>query len=73
MGIRRRKSETSGCMVTLLRYLLFRPKRNGPQPEGDRASLDQIRKLVASGVACIEQHGAPPRGYAVDRNGFKIL
>lgn len=61
-----------GAWLTLLRYLLFRAEEEWSTTRGDHSSLDEIRKLVASGVACLEQHGAPPRGCAADRNGFRI-
>lgn len=35
--------------------------------EGVESALDMLRKAVALGVACFEQHGVPPRSVARHR------
>ncbi len=47
---------------------------NGTDREGKptgEGSLDFVRKVTALGVACMEQHGAPEREYAMTESEFK--
>ncbi|MBF6650037.1 MULTISPECIES: hypothetical protein [unclassified Methylobacter] len=52
-----------GSWLTIMRQLLNDAERAYMGQRGDIGALDEIRKVVATGVACMEQHGAVPRGY----------
>ncbi|WP_026600512.1 hypothetical protein [Methylomonas sp. 11b] len=50
-------SHEVGSWLTIMRYLLGKAESAYTTAHGDSASLDEIRQLVAVGVACMEQHG----------------
>ena len=50
-----------GSWLTIMRQLLNDAERAYMSQLGDIGALDEIRKVVAVGVACMEQHGVPPR------------
>ena len=50
-----------GTYLTLMRKLLADAERAYAESDGDTAALDELRKVVAVGVACFEQHGVPSR------------
>lgn len=50
-----------GGYLTLMRKLLTDAENAWASGSSDHDALDQIRKVVAVGVACGEQHGLPPR------------
>lgn len=54
-----------GSWVTIMRQLLNDAERAYMTQRGDMGALDEIRKVVAVGVACLEQHGPVPRA-AID-------
>jgi hypothetical protein len=61
-----------GGYLTLMRKLLTDAELAWSTPRGDIGSLEEIRKVVAVGVACMEQHGAPirhPMEFANLQNG----
>ncbi len=50
-----------GGWLTVMRYLLTKAEAEWSTADGDVSTLDQIRKLAATSVACMEQHGAVRR------------
>jgi len=50
-----------GGYLTLMRKLLTEAEFAWSSQKGDIGALDEIRKVVAVGIACMEQHGAIPR------------
>lgn len=50
-----------GSWLTIMRQLLNDAERAYMSQRGDIDALDELRKVVAVGVACMEQHGVPPR------------
>lgn len=50
-----------GSWLTIMRQLLNDAERAYMSQRGDIGALDEVRKVVAVGVACMEQHGVPPR------------
>ena len=44
--------------LTIMRKLLTDAEAAWASSRGDDGSLDEIRKVVAVGIACMEQHGA---------------
>ena len=50
-----------GGYLTIMRKLLTDAEAAWASSRGDEGSLDEIRKVVAVGIACMEQHGAVPR------------
>jgi hypothetical protein len=50
-----------GSWLTLMRHCLTKAESDWATTRGDADALDEIRKVVAVGVACMEQHGAVPR------------
>lgn len=53
-----------GGYLTLMRKLLRDAEDAWQSQRGDVGALDELRKVVAVGVACMEQHGAVPRSPA---------
>lgn len=47
--------------ITLMRKLMNDAEVAWSSSRGDWAALDELRKVVAVGVACFEQHGVPSR------------
>ena len=50
-----------GGYITLMRKLLNDAEAAWAGSRGDKDALDELRKVVAVGVACFEQHGVPSR------------
>jgi len=50
-----------GSWLTIMRKLLTDAEAAYAGRRGDAGALEEVRKVVATGVACMEQHGAPPR------------
>lgn len=50
-----------GGYITLMRKLLNDAEVAWSTSRGDAGALDELRKVVAVGVACFEQHGVPSR------------
>ena len=50
-----------GSYLTIMRQLLNDAERAYMSQRGDIGALDELRKVVAVGVACMEQHGVPAR------------
>lgn len=46
-----------GGWLTIMRKLLRDAEKAWSESDGDRAALAEIRKVIATGVACCEQHG----------------
>jgi hypothetical protein len=53
-----------GGYLTLMRKLLRDAEDEWQSKRGDISALDELRKVVAVGIACMEQHGAVPRSPA---------
>jgi hypothetical protein len=53
-----------GGYLTLMRKLLRDAEDAWQSNRGDALALDELRKVVAVGVACFEQHGVVPRSPA---------
>lgn len=51
-----------GGWLTLMRKLLTDAEAAWASSNGDQKALEEIRKVLAVGVACAEQHGLPSRG-----------
>jgi len=50
-----------GGWLTIMRKLLTDAENAWASKAGDRAALEEIRKVIAVGVACCEQHGVETR------------
>ena len=50
-----------GAWLTIMRTLLSEAEVAWAKSSGDHAALVEIRKVIAVGVACAEQHGLPFR------------
>ena len=50
-----------GAWLTIMRQLLNDAERAYMTQSGDAGALDELRKVVSVGVACMEQHGPIPR------------
>jgi hypothetical protein len=53
-----------GGYLSLMRKLLRDAEDQWQSQRGDVGALDELRKVVAVGIACLEQHGAVPRSPA---------
>jgi len=51
-----------GAWMTLMRTHLAEAEQLWAGSRGDEKALDELRKVVAIGIACFEQHGVPSRG-----------
>lgn len=51
----------TGSWLTIMRYCLSQAEAKYSTNNTDHYGLDEIRKLVATGIACLEQHGAISR------------
>jgi hypothetical protein len=61
-----------GGYLTIMRKLLADAEVAWSTARGDVGALDEIRKVVAVGIACMEQYGAVPRSpksYTTYRQG----
>lgn len=50
-----------GGYLTIMRKLLTDAEAAWSSRRGDEGALDEVRKVVAVGVACMEQYGPVPR------------
>lgn len=50
-----------GSWLTLMRTILTKAEMEWSHTDGDHTALDEIRKLAATAIACMEQHGAVKR------------
>ena len=50
-----------GAWITIMRRHLRKAEEAWASDGGDRLAMASIRKVIAVGVACCEQHGVPPR------------
>ena len=50
-----------GGYLTIMRKLMSDAEAAWASSRGDEGALDELRKVVAVGVACMEQHGVPSR------------
>lgn len=50
-----------GGYLTIMRKLLSDAEAAWSSSRGDTQALDEVRKIVAVGIACMEQHGPVPR------------
>ena len=50
-----------GSWLTLMRAILTEAEMEWAHTDGDHTALDEIRKLAATAIACMEQHGATKR------------
>lgn len=50
-----------GGWLTILRVHLAKAEAEWASSRGDQNALDELRKLLAVGMACAEQHGLPER------------
>ncbi len=50
-----------GAYFTLLQFLLRKAIYSWAGDSNDEKALSNLRKLVALGIACLEEHGAPSR------------
>jgi hypothetical protein len=63
-----------GTYLTLMRKLLADAELAFAESRGDESALDELRKVVAVGVACFEQHGVPSRRRkepAMNHDGYR--
>ena len=52
-----------GAWLTIIRKLLCDADAAWSSKNGDDAALDEIRKIVSTGIACMQQHGAVHRNF----------
>lgn len=50
-----------GGYLTIIRKLSADADAAWSSARGDIAALDEVRKIIAVGIACLEQHGPVPR------------
>jgi hypothetical protein len=50
-----------GGWLLIMEKLLDDARRAWASSRGDGPALEEVRKVVAVGVACMEQHGVTPR------------
>lgn len=50
-----------GAWITIMRKLLRDAEQSWASASDDRPALIELRKVIAVGVACCEQHGVPFR------------
>lgn len=64
-----------GSWLTIMRQLLNDAERAYMSQRGDVGALDELRKAVAVGVACMEQHGPvgrSPADFAAQSGNFYV-
>lgn len=62
-----------GGYLTLMRKLLTDAEASWSTQRSDKGALDEIRKVVAVGIACMEQHGPvarSPSSFAALQGGY---
>ncbi len=60
-GTIQERQKQVGSYLTLMRVHLAEAEAAWATSSGDESALDEMRKVVAIGVACFEQHGVPSR------------
>lgn len=50
-----------GSWLTIIRTLLTKAELEYTSKRGDQGALDELRKVAATAMACMEQHGAVSR------------
>jgi hypothetical protein len=60
-------SHEVGSYLLLMEQYLTEARQAYTKNAGDLPALDQLRKVVALGVACFEEHGVPARGVFPNR------
>lgn len=55
------RQQPVGAYLTVLRVILTKAERAWVENPGDLEALEGMRKLAATAVACLEQHGIVPR------------
>lgn len=50
-----------GSWILIMEQLLNDARQAYMSERGDHGALDELRKVVSVGVACMEQHGVVPR------------
>ena len=64
--------QSVGAYLTLMRVHLADAEAAWARSSGDSAALDRLRRVLAIGVACGEQHGMPKRVFS-EQNGGAAL
>lgn len=62
-----------GSWILIMESLLDDARKGWQSAQGNTAALDEIRKVVSVGVACIEQHGCPSREWIEEQKRKVIL
>jgi hypothetical protein len=60
-GTNEQRPKQVGAWLTLMRAILFRAENAWAFVDGDYEALEEVRKLTAVGVSCMEQHGCERR------------
>lgn len=68
-GLFRERSQTVGEFLVYMKHYLDEAFMLASTEPGYEKTLDTLRKVVALGVACFEQHGVPPRDNSHVING----
>jgi len=55
-----------GAWLTIMRKLLTDAEQAWSSAAGDYSALEEIRKVIATGVACCEQHGIQTRSKFIE-------
>ena len=61
-----------GGYLTIMRNILAQADAAWSAAAGDYGSLEEIRKLAATAVACMEQHGTTFRSHHCDATGGRV-
>ncbi len=54
-----------GGWLLIMEQLLAKARAAWVGSRGDTPALDELRQVVSTGIACLEQHGCPPRKRAI--------
>ena len=52
-----------GSYLTMMRHYMTKAEEAWTMNRGDSAALDNVRKIAAIAVRCMEEHGAPTRNW----------
>lgn len=63
-GVMEEHPQSVGGYLTLMRVHLAKAEAAWASADNDKEALECLRKVLAIGVACGEQHGLPPRNLA---------
>ena len=64
-------SHTAAEWLLIIEKLCADARREWVTGHGDNGALHEIRQITATGVACMEQCGAPKRGDAITGDAIK--